>query len=381
MNLIEQIKNQISISDLLNKINIFPNKAGFILSIFKQEKTPSLKIYFDSNSFFDYSTNQGGDIIDFYKNYFQIDTKQAVRELSAMLNLSGEPYSPKQREFSPQRIYQQRKILLLPSEREFFEERAGIYEFEGKLTRQEANKFAFKDILKERKKIQSKIFEAIYSYCDSFGNDEKAMEYLTGKERGLSFDSIKRFKIFSINSVKNLIEFLRDNFSRDEIYIAGLFSKKYFLFSRHRIIIPYVEGGKIVYLRGRYFYKGDAVPSSFGKYIGLNNWSLTLSPKRFFNFDLLKNLEAFSELMICEGEFDCILANQIGFNAIAIPGVTNFPKDKISLLNCYNVSLAFDSDETGAKAMQEISSLFDKPIKIIKLKHHKDLTELINAAS
>ena len=92
----------------------------------------------------------------------------------------------------------------------------------------------------------------------------------------------------------------------------------------------------------------------------------------------MKLLEPSDELVICEGEFDCIITEQEGFHSVGIPGVTNIPKDQIHLLMRYKLFLAFDNDEAGEIALQKFARLVNQPIKIIKLKQNKDLTELLN---
>ena len=150
-----------------------------------------------------------------------------------------------------------------------------------------------------------------------------------------------------------------------------------FVFTYHKLIIPYIEDHKITYLRGR----SINAEIKFSKYIGLSNFSGNLSPKRFYNIDVLKRINNSDRLIVCEGEFDSIIMDQEGYYSIGIPGVTNIPKDQIKLLEDYDVYVAFDNDEAGIKAMQRIAKLFNKPIKAIKLKHYKDLTEYINERS
>ncbi|MCO6473155.1 MAG: toprim domain-containing protein [Melioribacteraceae bacterium] len=379
--MIIQIKNNVSILQVLSYLGLKPNGSNFINSIYKDEKTPSLKIYPETNTFFCFATDQGGDVIKFYSDYNRIDTKQTIKELSEIFSIKKYPYSNDLSVSGEAKSNRQpeQKYFLLQSEKELFDERAAIVEFDGNEDQQTAESLAFNQILENRKEIQSKIYEAVYKFSLSKGFDEAAYKYLTGKNRGLTEKSINDFRLFTINGVKEIIEFLKDNFSRDEIKISGFFKNKYFIFTKHRLIIPYIENGKIVYLRGRYFYKGNIEPENFGKYIGLNNWSLTLSPKRFYNSDLLKELIPYEDLIITEGEFDCIITNQIGYKAVGISGVSNFPEQKIKQVKNYNIHLAFDSDEAGQKAIKKISHLFDKPIKVIKLKVHKDLTELFNA--
>lgn len=373
--MIDAIKNNVSILDLLSYLGIPVNKSDFINSIYKDEKTPSLKIYPHSNTFFCFATNQGGDVIKFYCDYFKLDTKDAVKELAEKFNISKRngylAACNNKKEIETE-------YFLLDAEKELFNYHLNIFQHEKKINRNEALNLAFNEIKRNRILIQSKIFNAIYNFSISKGFDEKVYLYLTGKDRGLNEAGIKEFKLFNIYSVNEIIEFLKDNFPRYELKLSGLFSKKYFVFTKHRIIIPYIENSQIVYLRGRYFFNGNSKPEKFGKYIGLNNWSETLSPKRFYNFDILKRLAPFSDLVITEGEFDAIISNQFGINSIGVSGVSNFPAHQIELLNHFNIYLAFDSDLAGIKAIEKISALFNKPIKIIKLKVHKDLSELYN---
>lgn len=375
--MIEEIKNNVSILQVLSYLGIRSNNSNFIHSIYKDEKTPSLKIYPQTNTFFCFATNQGGDIIKFYSDYNRIDTKQTIKELTEIFSINKNYHSYSRA--VDNNITTKSDYTLLESEKEIFEERASIVEFDGKENQQTAESIAFDKVLNYRKEVQTKIFESIYKYSISKGFDESVYNYLTGTQRGLTEKSINDFKLFNIHSVKEIIDFLKDSFTKDEIRISGLFKNKYFIFTKHRIIIPYIENNRIVYLRGRYFYNGNFKPENFGKYIGLNNWTLTLSPKRFYNYDLLKQLYPFEDLLITEGEFDAVITNQLGLNAVGISGVSNFPENKINLIKNYNIHLAFDSDEAGQKAIEKISLLFNKPIKIIKLKVHKDLTELFNA--
>ena len=151
-------------------------------------------------------------------------------------------------------------------------------------------------------------------------------------------------------------------------------NKGNFVFTYHKLIIPYSEDSKITFLRGRCIN----AEIKFSKYIGLSNFSGNLTPKRFYNLNVLKNMSKSDKLIICEGEFDTMIMKQEGHNSIGIPGVTNIPDDQIHLIRDYDVYVAFDNDEAGISAMHRITKIFNKPIKAIKLKHHKDLTELVN---
>jgi len=371
MMLIEKIKASLSIEGLLNHLGLKPNQGGYIYSIYKNEETPSLIIYPDSNSYYDFSTAKGGDVIQFYEGYFRVDTKQAVKKLSEMLNLKDTTLTMVQS--TKENPKSKQSISVLASEKYYFMERAGVYEYDANLNKDEAEKLALQDLIYMRKDIQINIYESLYSYCKL---DYQAYEYLTSIKRKLNDNIIKKFKLFSLKD--NTEIFLKDSYSSDELFISGLFNQSgHFIFTNHRLIIPYTDNGQIVYLRGRYFFNGnDKATDGTSKYIGVINFATNLTSKRFFNIDTLKD-KTDKRLVITEGEFDCMITEQFGAKAVGIPGVSNFPRDKINILNDYDIYLAFDNDEAELKATKEISKYFTKNISVIKINNGKDLTEIL----
>lgn len=380
MNLIEEIKNGINIKDLVSELGIEIYKNNFIYSIYKTEKTPSLKIYPETNSFYCFATGQGGDVIDFYKDYYGIDIKQAVKELAQRLGLEivrGEMDNGGWKERKKTKVKSKKRVVnqitVLKSEIEFFEERAGVYEFMMELDRRQAEVKATDDVINERKEKQNLIYESLEKFC--YGVDDETFDYLRGKERGLNQETIKRFRLFSIKDLKQAIEYLKDCFSEDELKISGLINKNSKLvFTYHKLIIPYLEKNKIVYLRGRRIQSS----TELSKYISLSNFGGNLPLKRFYNIDTLKRVKENERLIVCEGEFDTMIMEQEGHAAIGIPGVTNIPADQIGTIKKYDLYIAFDNDEAGELATHKITNLLNRPIKAIKLKHNNDITELIN---
>lgn len=375
MSLIEEIKNRINIKDLVSELGIKIYKNDFIYSIYKTERTPSLKIYPESNSFYCFSTGKGGDVINFYADYKRIELKEAVKELDIRAGLD---YKESQKiKVKSKKILKrnriEKRITILKSEKEFFDEKAGIYEFYAGVEKRKAEILAMGELMNERKELQLLVYESFEKFC--FGLDEEAFDYLIGKNRGLKPDTIKRFRLFSIKDQKQTIEYLQDCFTKDQLLIAGMINKKrHFVFALHKLIIPYLENNKITYIRGRILGTNERM----SKYISLTNYSGNLSLKRFFNINVLNRSRPDEKLIISEGEFDTMILEQEGFAAIGVPGVTNIPVDQMDLVNKYNLYLAFDSDDAGELAMQKITNLLNRPIKAIKLKQHNDITELIN---
>lgn len=363
-NKIDQIKNSISIVDLINMIGIKIFSGDFIYSIYKNEKNPSLKIYPQSNSFYCFSTGQGGDVIKFYSDYKKISIKETMTELSNMIHGNNIP-----KKIKP-------TFQLLNFEKEVFEERLSICLEASDISKDSALRIASKQIWDQRYEIQNLVYESLEKFC--FGLDQESLDYLTGKERGLTPETIRRFRLFSIKDYKKTIEYLKDCFSSDELKLSGLFKDDKFLFGFHKIIIPFLQNGKIVYLRGRYLYEGISKPDQSSKYMGLINFSGNLTAKRFFNLDVLNGLQSMESLLITEGEFDCMIATQCNYRAIGILGVSNFPIQELNKIKDCNIYLALDNDNAGKEAAQKIVEYFKRPIKVLRLKKHKDLTELVN---
>jgi predicted transcriptional regulator len=156
----------------------------------------------------------------------------------------------------------------------------------------------------------------------------------------------------------------------NDLIAAGVFRHNgNFLFANHPLIIPYLIDEKIVYLRGRTLPHIENNGTS--KYLGL----VGKTAKRFFNQDQLKTINDSGELLLCEGEFDCMRAVQAGIPSIAIPGVNNFPTNGKDLLRKCDIYLCFDSDATGRRGMQEVTNRIGVATKGLYLKQHKDVTD------
>jgi len=333
----EQIKREINILDLLSRLGIEISKSGFIKSIFKEEKNPSLKIYPDSNSFYDFSSGQGGDIISFVEGYFKIDFKEAIKKIEEIFSLSYGPLQPVE---SPS--------LIKPTVKETAPE-----------TTEERNK-------------RIEIYESLQDFCFySLHNEEK--NYLINI-RKIEEKTLQKFGVFSVKDYKKANDFLKKCYSIDQLQKAGVYNEKgNLIFYKHRILFPYYENGRIINLRGRTIENNPGV----SKYLGLRN----LSSKIFYNFDLIKQLRANDILYITEGELDCLSLTILGYNVIAIPGVTSFPPlDQWYKLKPFDIHILFDNDLPGENAtekVKDISKLIQKKINIKKLNKTKDINEIL----
>lgn len=375
--MIEEIKNRIRIIDLANSYGMKPDKNGFIKSIYKEEKTPSLKIYEKTNTFYDFSTQRGGDVINFYADLKRISVKDAINELSQASGIST----------MKKNINKVKKITkgdtmehfeLTKSEQESFNERMKLIRtFDENDYKIAINKI-HNDIMEERSRIQQGIFQDFKDYCNGVGN--RGYEYLTGKERGLTVETIAKSGIFEIRDLKQTIAYLTDSYTDDMLKISGLFNKDFrFVFWNHHIIIPYYEDGKIAWLRGRtnpLFIKDEKI----SRYISPSNFATNLSAKRFYNVDILKGVDPKADVLVCEGEFDTLISRQEGFISIGIPGINGIPDNVKEKLESYEIFLGFDSDVAGENAARTFTNMLGREVTYLYLKNNKDLTEFFNAS-
>ena len=82
MNYIDEIKNSISMIDVVNKYGIEVFSKNFVLCPFHNEKTPSMKIYDDTKGFYCFGCGASGDIFTFTQRYFNINFTQALSKLN-----------------------------------------------------------------------------------------------------------------------------------------------------------------------------------------------------------------------------------------------------------------------------------------------------------
>lgn len=79
-NNVDKIKQLVTIQNIIDRYGYKPQK-GFISCPFHNEKTPSLRIYTDTNTFYCFGCGMGGDVISFVAHLFKIDFGSAIMRL------------------------------------------------------------------------------------------------------------------------------------------------------------------------------------------------------------------------------------------------------------------------------------------------------------
>ena len=91
--------------------------------------------------------------------------------------------------------------------------------------------------------------------------------------------------------------------------------------------------------------------SGHGKYQGLAE-----TPTRMFNVRAIDDADFV--IHVTEGELDCVILNQLGLNAVAIPGANNWKYHYYNLLNGFNkVFIWGDPDAAGAEFSAKLTRI------------------------
>lgn len=96
------IKSSVSCRDMLERMGVSVNRAGFAICPFHHEKTASLKVYEPSTrGWYCHACHAGGDVIDMARLWYGTDFRGAMDRLNEEFSLGlpiGQPLTPEQRE-------------------------------------------------------------------------------------------------------------------------------------------------------------------------------------------------------------------------------------------------------------------------------------------
>lgn len=173
-------------------------------------------------------------------------------------------------------------------------------------------------------------------YHQALNDHSRAVSYFE-QERGLNRETIKKFRLGWADG--NVTPFLKQRgFSDDEIRGAGLVYGGGSEFFNNVFVIPYYFGTTCVGLRQK---------EPGGKYRQPSGWT-----QRLFNLDALQDAD---EIVITEGEFDCMVAEQLGFSAVACPGASQWQESWNDYFKkAKRVWVVFDNDEAGRLGADKI---------------------------
>lgn len=333
---IDKIKEKLDIVELISSY-IKVDKSGKNFKAccpFHNEKTPSFFISPDRGTFYCFGCGKKGDIFSFVESFEGIDFVSALKLLAdkSGVTLSNTKFAD--------RSEKEKGFKILDSATAFFE----------------------KEIL---------------------GNDE-AKKYLLG--RGVTEDTIKKWRIGSIgNNWSDLFDHLKKlGFEDREIEEVGLIKKGekggYYDRFRGRIMFPIFNSSeKVVGFTGRILvsdnkqakYVNSPETNYFSKSHILYGMHLAKTAIRKNNFSIL-----------VEGQFDVIMAHQIGYtNTVATSGTAMGDEQLTQLARLSSrIVIALDADGAGFRASEKVWQLAlskGMDVKIARLPAGKDPADLV----
>lgn len=332
---LDRLKQAISINNLATMLGM--EIKGLRARCYNSKKHKNndnhFSLHFDkkTNRYKCFVCQESGDVIDLYVKVKGKEFKQAVEELAKLCGLAYNTIVTKRRDKIPM------------------------------------NK---KSLIEAKYNDYSGIYEELYNFCK--GIDQESENYLVN--RGLKKETINKFNIFSIKDYKTTEEHLKSKYNIEQLKMAGLLNDiGNLIFTKHKIIFPFFQNGKIVFLQGRLNKDLESV-----KYLNLNGRPVTL-----YNIDTLTDIQKNEKIFITEGVLDALILLQNGYRAIGIIGVNNFKYDYIDMFKGLDIVLALDNDPAGEEAIYRLAKMFyskGQGISALKLPEGvKDITDFFTS--
>jgi len=340
MDTVEQVKSKLSIIDVVAPYVKLTKSGRYLkgLSPFTKEKTPSFFVNPERNSYYCFSTSQGGDIFTFIEKMEGVDFKGALKMLAEKAGVEI--------------VYEK-----------------GGNDNKGKLDR-----------------LREAMARAEQKYVEHL--DPKGAAYAYAKSRGLTDETIRNWSIgYASDAWRTLLEELTAaGFSTKEMEAAGLIKEAdekrgtFYDRFRNRLMFPIKDiAGRTVAFTGR-----SLDPNDQAKYLNSPETDLYKKSEILFGMDKAKDaIRQRGFAILVEGQFDLILLHQIGFtNTIAISG-TALTERHIALIKRYadNLMLALDADRAGlaASAKSAHAALSaGMRVKAVRLPLGKDPADIAN---
>ena len=329
---LQEIKTRLKISTVVSKtVSLKKRGKEYVgLSPFKTEKTPSFTVNDEKEFYHCFSTAEHGNIFDFVMKTQNLKFGESVKYLA---NLAGmRPYT-----------------------------------------------FSKEDEIREEKWNKYKLIYAKYVefyHKDLFKNPlaKEAKDYL--KNRNLTIEEVKKFKIGYVSNDENFKEEIFKEFTESEIKETGLFyfdenKKKYVDRFRDRVIFPINNiSGDPIALGGRILKDNKYL----AKYINSPETPFFKKGSNLYNLDFTRKLSNnIDNIFLVEGYMDVVgLSKNKVENVVANLG-TSLTTRQILTLNQFfqHITVCFDGDESGYKA-----ALRAAENSIIELKPEKEISFL-----
>lgn len=335
---VELIKERLSILDVVEPY-VELKKAGRHFkgkSPFTNEKTPSFFVSPDRGMYYCFSTSKGGDIFTFIEEMEGVDFKGALKILAERAGVELVAEDPKKRS-----------------------EREQLYAILEQAT-------AFFEVCREE-------HPHVTAYLE---------------DRGVTQMTMKKWRIgFAPDEWRALRARLQQaGFSDELILKSGLIKRTdsgkepYDVF-RNRVMFPIADpSGRVVAFSGRTLSRDENTP----KYVNSPETELYQKSEILFGYDKAKHgIRSMDFSLVVEGQFDLVLAHQVGYtNTVAISG-TALTKHHLGLIERLSkrVVLALDSDRAGINSIKRGAQLMIEhgmDTKVAVIPEGKDPADLVH---
>ncbi len=182
-------------------------------------------------------------------------------------------------------------------------------------------------------------------------------------QRGLTTDTISSHQL-GFGGHGLYAHLVKQGFTLDEIKPTGLvyqMGANIVEFLQDRIIIPYHAAGNVVQLRGRSYLKEEK-----SKYVTPSG-----QKARMFNVDSVwvdPDQKRTEDIFIAEGEFDCLILEQLGYRAVGVPGAKSWRENWVEYFGGFRrVFLCFDPDEAGVGGAEKIKEAVGPRAKTVEI--------------
>ncbi len=308
---LDEIKLRLKVSTVVAKsVSLKKRGKEYVgLSPFKNEKTPSFTVNDEKEFYHCFATSEHGNIFDFVMKTQNFKFGQAVKHLAQLAGM--QPYM-----------------------------------------------FSKED--EEREKKWKEYLSIFRKYVDFYHNEllkndahSNVRHYL--KDRFLSKEEVKKFKIGYIKQNPNFFDELKKEFSEKILLETGLFyldekKKIYVERFRGRLIFPINNiSGQPIALGGRIIEKLNYL----AKYINSPETPFFKKGSNLYNLDLARKLSnKIDHIYLVEGYMDVVGLSRNGIENVVANLGTSLTDRQISILNQFfnDIIICFDGDESGYKA-------------------------------
>lgn len=344
MDAVEEIKNRLSIEDVLSEY-LELKRAGRnfkALSPFSNEKTPSFMVSPEKQIWHDFSSGKGGNMFSFVMEVEGLDFKGALELLARKAGVDLSQYRSS----------------------------------------------GSRDRSKQKERLLQALELATKFYQVQFGHSKTALEYIF-KQRQFNKETALAFRIgYAPNTGTAAVAFLRaKGFNDQELTKSGLATRRrdglYDMF-RGRIMIPLMDQtGAVIGFTARLLQDDSSFAGEAPKYINTPQTLLYDKGRHVFGLHLAKeSIRKSGFAVVVEGNLDVIASYQAGVKNVVATAGTAITQMHLKALSrfAHDVRLAFDQDQAGLAAAERaipIANQVGISLSMVTVPEGKDPDELI----